>query len=256
MRLTWGALLLLLSSNLQAAAPTLRFAIADSWTMPAVAIDGGQPSTGILYDTMDRLAQHLGAQAEFHVLARARMQKAMAQGEVDVRCYVAQAWLPTPSTDDLWSVPLFQQRNVLVSASAIPAAVRLEELSRQRIGTVLSYTYTPLQPLFDANLLIRDDARNEEQVLQKLVVGRYRYAIASQWTLEWFNRTQADGNPLYSVAVVQDQAVGCHIRSDPSVPARQILHTLQHMKLSGEIDSIVERYVAPPSREQASTISP
>lgn len=75
MRLTWGALLLLLSSNLQAAAPTLRFAIADSWTMPAVAIDGGQPSTGILYDTMGRLAQHLGAQAEFHVLARARMQK-------------------------------------------------------------------------------------------------------------------------------------------------------------------------------------
>lgn len=150
MRLTWGALLLL-STGLEAAEPPLRFVIADSWAMPTIQVEGDQPTAGILYDTMNSLARHLGTHAEFHVLARARVQNAMAQGEVDIRCYAAQAWLPNLSGDYLWSVPLFEQRNLLVSASQIPAVVNLQELSRQHIGTVLSYTYTPLQPLFDAN---------------------------------------------------------------------------------------------------------
>jgi len=251
MRLTWGALFFF-SASLQAAEPTLRFAVADSWTMPTIEIEGDQPTNGILFDTMNSLARHLDTRAEFHVLARARVQNAMAQGEVDVRCYAAQAWLPNPSGDYLWSVPLFMQRNLLVSTHAVPAVVHLQQLSRQHIGTVLSYTYTPLQPLFDANLLIRDDARNEEQVLQKLVVGRYRYAIASQWTLDWFNKTQASANPLQSVAVLQEQAVGCYVRDAPEVPAQRILRTLLRMKTSGEIDAIVQRYVGPPPSESAS----
>ncbi|AZC17380.1 MULTISPECIES: substrate-binding periplasmic protein [Pseudomonas] len=252
MRWTPGALLLL-CGNLHATEPPLRFAVADSWAMPTVALEDDRPSGGILYDTMDSLARHLGLRAEFHVLARARVQKAMAQGEVDVRCYAAPAWLPAPSADYLWSAPLFRQRNLLVSTSPIPAIVKLGDLPRQHIGTVLSYTYAPLQPLFDANLLIRDDARNEQQVLQKLVVGRYRYAIASQWTLDWFNKTQASDNPLHGVALVQDQAVGCYVRNDPAVPGEQILGTLRQMKESGEIDAIVQRYVdsAPPAQASA-----
>ncbi|KAF0863863.1 ABC transporter substrate-binding protein [Pseudomonas sp. LD120] len=256
MRLIWGVLLLL-SANLEAAEPPLRFVIADSWAMPTIEIVDNQPTTGILYDTMNSLARHMDRRAEFHVLARARVQNAMTQGEVDVRCYVAQSWLPNQSGDFLWSLPLFTQRNLLVSAHQVPAAVNLGELSRQPIGTVLSYTYTSLQPLFDAHQLIRDNARNEAQVLQKLVAGRYRYAIASQWTLDWFNKTQAPDNPLYSVAVVQEQAVGCYVRNDPVVPAQRILRTLLRMKMSGEIDAIVQRYIGPQPRTQASeTASP
>jgi polar amino acid transport system substrate-binding protein len=36
--------------------------------------------------------------------------------------------------------------------------------------------------------LHRDDARNQEQVLQKLQAGRNRYAVSNQWSLEWFNQ--------------------------------------------------------------------
>lgn len=254
MRLTWCALLLF-SASLEAAEPPLRFAIADSWAMPAIEVEGDQPTDGILFDTMNSLARHLETPAQFHVLARARVQSAMAQGEVDVRCYAAQAWLPNLSGDYLWSVPLFIQRNLLVSTHPEPSAVNLQQLSRQHIGTVLSYTYTSLQSLFDTNQLIRDDARNEEQVLQKLVAGRYRYAIASQWTLDWFNKTQATGNPLYSVAVLQEQAVGCYIRNDPRVPAQRILGTLLRMKMSGEIDAIVQRYVGPEDNAQPPDIA-
>ncbi|MDD1020600.1 transporter substrate-binding domain-containing protein [Pseudomonas sp. TNT2022 ID1048] len=256
MHLTWGALLLL-STSLEAAEAPLRFVIADSWAMPTIEVDGEQPTAGILYDTMNSLARHMGTRAEFHVLARARVQNAMAQGEVDVRCFAAQAWLPNLSGDYLWSVPLFVQRNLLVSNRYHHEPINPQQLPTQHIGTVLSYTYTSLQPLFESAQLIRDDARNEEQVLQKLQVGRYQYAIASQWTLDWFNKTQSSGKPLHRVALLQEQAVGCYVRNDPAVPTQRILRTLLKMKMSGEIDAIVQRYVDPQTGAQASdTVSP
>ncbi|ROL68545.1 amino acid ABC transporter substrate-binding protein [Pseudomonas chlororaphis] len=241
MRLTWGALLLI-SAWSSADEMPLRFVISDSWAMPVVQIEQGQPTRGILHDMMISLARQVGMSAQFHVLARARVQNAMEQGEVDVRCYAAQSWLPNQSGDYIWSIPLFMQRNLLVSHGAHPQKVSLAGLERQRIGTVLSYTYTTLQPLFDRDQLIRDDARNEEQVLQKLEIGRYAYAVSSLWTLEWYNRGRAPDKQLRGVALLQEQAVGCYVRNDPALPVQRLLRTLLRMKMSGEIDDIVQRY--------------
>ena len=97
MRSALGALILFSASTLAAPTP-LRFAITDSWAMPMVQIEQGRPTQGILHDTMLSLATQVGMPAEFHVLARARVQNAMEHGEVDIRCYAAQSWLPNQSS--------------------------------------------------------------------------------------------------------------------------------------------------------------
>jgi polar amino acid transport system substrate-binding protein len=164
----------------------LRFVVPDSWAMPMVQLEHGQPTQGILYDMMLSLATQVGVPAEFHVLPRARC--AMEHGEVDIRCYAAQSWLPNQSGDYIWSIPLLTQRDLLISRDNQPLHLDPARLPRQSIGTVLGYTYPTLQPLFDSSQLQRDDARNQEQVLQKLQAGRYRYAVSNQWSLEWFNQ--------------------------------------------------------------------
>ena len=187
MRWALGALLGI-SLSVNAAEPPLRFVVADSWAMPMVQIEHGRPTQGILHDIMLSLATQVGVPAEFHVLPRARVQNAMEHGEVDVRCYAAQSWLPNQSGDYIWSLPLLFQRDLLISRDNQPLHVDPARLPRQSIGTVLGYTYPTLQPLFDADHLQRDDARNQEQVLEKLLAGRYRYAVSNQWTLDWFNQ--------------------------------------------------------------------
>ena len=241
MRLTWGALLLI-SASTSASEPALRFSIADSWAMPLVQIDAGKPTQGILHDMMASLATQVGRPAEFHILARARVQAAMERGEIDVRCYVAQSWLPNQSGDYIWSIPLFVQRDLLVSTEQDPQAITAANLPPQNIGTVLSYTYPSLQPLFERGQLVRDDARNQEQVLEKLGAGRYHYAVSNQWTLNWFNQRLMPDKQLHSVAVLQEQAIGCYVRNDPQVPVQTILRTLLRMKMSGEIDDIIQLY--------------
>jgi polar amino acid transport system substrate-binding protein len=117
------------------------------------------------------------------------------------------------------------------------------QLTHQSIGTVLGYSYPTLQPLFDANRLHRDDARNQEQVLEKLQAGRNRYAVSNQWTLDWFNQRLLPQQQLQSVALLQEQKVGCYVRNDPKVPVQRILRTLLRMKMSGEIDDIIRLYI-------------
>jgi len=241
MRWALGALLGI-SLSVNAAEPPLRFVVADSWAMPMVQIEYGRPTQGILHDIMLSLATQVGVPAEFHVLPRARVQNAMEHGEVDVRCYAAQSWLPNQSGDYIWSLPLLFQRDLLISRDDQPLHVDPARLPRQSIGTVLGYTYPTLQPLFDADHLQRDDARNQEQVLEKLLAGRYRYAVSNQWTLDWFNQRLLPTQQLQGVAVLQEQHVGCYVRNDPQVPVQRILRTLLRMKMSGEIDDIIRLY--------------
>ena len=242
MRLALGALLLISLDGMAAQAP-LRFVIPDSWTMPMVQLEQGKPIQGILYDVMLSLATQVGVPAEFHVLPRGRMQNAMEQGEVDVRCYAAQSWLPHQSGDYLWSIPLFAQPDLLITRNARPTAVNPADLPDQPIGTVLGYSYPTLQPLFDADQLQRDDARNQELVLEKLLAGRNRYAVSNQWSLDWFNHRLLPQQQLQSVAVLQENSLGCYVRNDPQVPVQSILRTLVRMKMSGEIDEIVRLYI-------------
>lgn len=241
MRLALG-IFLLISLDGEAAQAPLRFVISDSWTMPMVQLERGKPTQGILYDVMVSLATQVGVPVEFHVLPRGRVENAMEQGEVDIRCYAAQSWLPRQTGDYLWSIPLFTQPDLLITPNSRPAAVNPAELPQQSIGTVLSYSYPTLQPLFDTDQLHRDDARNQELVLEKLLAGRNRYAVSNQWSLDWFNQRLLPEQQLRSVAVLQEQNVGCYVRNDPQVPVQRILHTLVRMKMSGEIDKIVRLY--------------
>lgn len=245
MRLFVSVLLLMLSGFSFAAEAPLRFSIADSWSMPLMLTDGEKPQDGFLFDIMQSLARQVGLPAEYHVLARLRVQTALERGEIDVRCYAAQSWMPNQSGDYIWSLPLMTQRDLLISTPDNATPVHAEQLQATSIGTVLGYTYPVLQHLFDNHQLLREDARSQDMVLQKLHAGRYRYAVGNEWSLNWFNRTLPPEQRLRAVSIIEEQAVGCVVRNDPGVPAQRVLRTLLRMKMSGEIDRIIERYGAP-----------
>ena len=247
MRVVLGALWMISLASLAAPAP-LRFSVSDSWTMPMAQVEDSQPTQGILYDLMLSLATQIGRPAEFHVLARARIANAMAHGDIDVRCYVAQTWVDSLSGDYTWSVPLMVQRNVLVGRHTAPQPADVGTLTPQPIGTVLNYRYAVLDPLFATGQLTRDDSRSEALVLQKLVAGRFEYAVINEWILERFNLNLAPNERLQKVAIIDEQSLGCIVRNDPNVPVQRLLRTLLRMKMSGEIDDIISLYTGEGAR--------
>jgi polar amino acid transport system substrate-binding protein len=240
---------LLAASQAQAAPPPapIRFLVSDSWAMPLMEIDEGKPTDGILFQIMTSLARQVGAPAEFHVLPRMRLQAAMESGQVDVRCYTAQSWGANLSGDYIWSLPVITQKDYLIGAPAHALPIDPSQLAPQKLGTVLGYAYPTLQNLFSNHQLTRDDARNQVQVLMKLQAGRYEYAVSNQMALNWFNASLPPAKRMHALRLLDAQGLGCYVRNDPNVPVQRILRTLLRMKMSGEIDRIIERYSGPDS---------
>lgn len=219
--------------------------MAESWSMPLIQLDDYQPTSGILFDIMQSLSRQVGMRAEFHVLPRLRVQAALERGEVDIRCYAAQAWVPNLSGDYFWSLPILYQRDLLIASPQTAAGPYPEQFSNETVGTVLGYNYPDLQHLFDNHQLVREDARSQEQTLRKLAAGRYNYAVSSQLALDWVNRDLPAIQRLKVISLVSEQPAGCILRNDPSLPTQRILRTLVRMRVSGEIQQIIDRYTAP-----------
>ncbi|MCU1716386.1 substrate-binding periplasmic protein [Pseudomonas sp. 5P_3.1_Bac2] len=234
------ALLLVLSQSALAAEPPLRFAVSDGWAMPIAEFVNGRPVTGILIDLQRRMAQKVGRQAEFVVLPRLRLQRALDAGEVDVRCYVSPTWLNNDHYNYIWSLPFMTQRDVLVSTQ--PGQRKPSELSPQRFGTVHGYSYPELDALFARQQLQRDDARTQEQVLLKLSAQRYDYAVTNDLSLHWFNRALPAEQRLHIHSELASDPVACIVRNDEQVPTMRLLRAMVQMKEAGEFDAILARY--------------
>ncbi|WP_271411664.1 substrate-binding periplasmic protein [Pseudomonas sp. Q1-7] len=235
------ALLLCWSTAGAAASTTLRFSAVDSWAMPLAEFEENRLVGGIVHELIERLAQRLGVIAQIQVLSRNRVALALQQGEIDVRCYISPKWI-SDGDDYLWSVPVLSQRDLIVARQGSEPLSSPDAISGGNIGTVLGYTYPRLQHLFDRGSLQRDEARNQQLVLQKLLVGRYRYALSNELALDWFNRSLPNESRLIDVGVLDEEPVSCLVRNDPALPTQQILRALVQMKESGEIEEILARY--------------
>ena len=236
------ALLLLWPMHSLAEQPVLRFSVAESWSMPLVRIEGDQPVEGLVYDLIQALAREVGVRPQYHVMARLRLQEAMNNGDIDVRCYVSAQWFNDRPGDFVWSIPLIHQRDVLVGRVGDSTPMPPEQLPPQAIGTVLGYTYSTLQPLLDQGQLRREDSRSQLLVLQKLHAGRYRHAVSNQLSLQWFNQGLPAEQQLQGLAVLEEQDLGCMVRNDPAIPTQGVLRALVRLKQSGEVERIMQRY--------------
>lgn len=239
-----------------AAQPVLRFSVAESWSMPLIRIEDGQPVEGMLFDLMQAMAHEAGARPEYHVMARLRLQQAMEEGDIDVRCYVSPQWFNARPGNFVWSIPLIHQRDLLVARASDTPPTRPEQLPPQAIGTVLGFAYDTLEPLFAKGQLQREDSRNQLLVLQKLQASRYRYAVSNQLSLQWFNQQVPPEQRLQVIAVLEEQQLGCLVRNDPALPSQGVLRALVRMKQSGELQRIVQRYGGAGSAEEMSAARP
>jgi polar amino acid transport system substrate-binding protein len=233
--------LLFICALAPAAERPLRFSVSDSSTMPMIHLENGQPVDGILHDLHRRIAEKLGREAEEPVMSRARIQPLLAEGTVDVSCYINPVWLTEAHASYRWSVPFMTQRSILVARPDTPPAM-LSSLRDQRIGTVLGFYYPDADAWFQDGSLTRDDARTENQVLKKLAAGRDRYALSTEVALDWFNRNRPPGHKLKAIDRLSEYSIHCIVRDEPDVPAREILDAMQQMQHDGEFDAILARY--------------
>lgn len=234
-------LLSMISTAVVAQDSTVRFSVSDSTTMPLIDLQSGRPTDGILYHLYLRIAEKLGRTPELLVTPRMRTQPLLTEEHVDANCYMNPAWLTDDAERYRWSVPFMTLRTALITRADTPK-VGLAQLKGERIGTVLGFQYPEAAAQFSKGYLHRDDARTENQVLEKLAAGRNRYAIATETALDWFNKDRPDCCHLQVVERLIEFPVHCIVRDEENGLADEILSALEQMGQDGEFEAIQARY--------------
>ncbi len=217
----------------------LNFSIPDSWGMPLVGLDSGQATKGFVYDLENRLADRVNRQARFIIVPRLRVIQLLRAGKVDVHCFVSKDWMQGNTADYAWSEPFIEQSDLLITRTALSCK---KPPQGALIGTVHGYKYPALESDFANGRLVRDDARTQDQVLNKLAIKRYDFALSNEFSVDWYNKGKRAEAQFQKIKQIGQSQLGCMVRKSPDVPTQEILATIAKMKASDEIEQIFKAY--------------
>src|SRR5690606_31952574 len=131
-----------------------------------------------------------------------------------------------------WSVPIMVQRDFLI-ARASQTTVKAPPIGAL-VGTVNGYVYTSLTNSFASGQLIRDDARTQEQVINKLKAQRYDYAVTNEFSFNWYKKTKHSEHQFQKLQMIQQSEISCMVRKGPGIPTQEILSAIKTMVVNGE----------------------
>ncbi|GAB3116577.1 substrate-binding periplasmic protein [Novispirillum itersonii] len=225
-------------------APPLRIGLSEGSAPPRAGIDGDL-GNGLLPDLMRMVAERLGRPAEVVPVSRKRVISALAGGQVDVLCTLAEGWIPADLRPGVvLSVPLFSEQNVVITMApgAVVNGVPAETLAdlAGTIATVRGYLYPELEEAFASGRLSRADAPDEGSALKMVARGRTRYGIVNRMTYGWSSRSVPPQEPFpVPLLLMRPEPVSC------AVPAQgesreAVLEALRQIAASGRIEKAVQ----------------
>lgn len=225
-----------------AAQDVLRVSVSTAWNMPYGEVQNDRMLGGIFPDLYKAVAQKIGLAVFPVVLPRKRIEGAVANGEIDLRCYLNPQWTPAPDAYG-WSKPLFPIQEVLFGHEGTPALRSVAELAKgTAVSTTLGYAYPTLESLFVRGDLVRDDSVDEEKVLLKMTADRTPYGVTKSTALDWYRRSV----PRHKLApwrlVIDSTEVYCAVPHNAAIAATRTLSALEDLRKSGRIDAIVRSY--------------
>lgn len=215
----------------------LRIVAPTNQSMPLLKMVGPLPVEGLLIDVGEALAKGVGLRPAFIPLPSKRAGPAVASGVADLLCYVKPAWL---QDQVLWTRPFLSGAGIIAAHPSAPSVGALHELKEERLGTVLGYRYPVVDQAF-MHAIRREDVPDATTNLQRLALGRVRYAITDRAALAHFlkdNRT-AD---LREVIEIERYELGCALSPDKAALLKPLNRAIDRMQADGTLEALLNRY--------------
>lgn len=218
----------------------LVYVVSTGSAMPMTDFRDGVLVGGLLKEFGDALARELRMTPRYLTVPRKRVETPLASGQADILCDLRPEWLD--GKDWLWSEAIFTN-NEIVATRLDTAAVRsVDELRRQRIGTILGYRYAHLEvPLGDE--FARDDATSDDFNLSKLLRKRFRYMLTNSLYFDYQRKIHPERallNPAAYKVSAFDTYCALPPRGKLALPALD--RAIQALKRRGEIQAILDRF--------------
>jgi polar amino acid transport system substrate-binding protein len=213
------------------------FAVSAGNSLPLAQIRGGAISAGILMELGDAIAIKLHRTARYITVPRKRLEMVLSAGTVDGICYALPSWFSVPMN---WSRALIRNEDLLVGGADVPALGTLQEVAGERLGVVLGYRYPELDALLGKGFL-RDDSPSMPSNIEKLTVGRYRYAVVDRLSLEHQARLDPRVRTL-STFTISHFTASCAFSKASAIPFPEIDSAVGQLVDEGAVERILAHY--------------
>lgn len=214
---------------------------------PPYHLPQGHPEgNGIMPDIFIEAATSLGCEVRRSFMPEKRVFIEIERAEVDVFTK-ARDWIDEPDAY-LWSIPvLYCTDRLLFRKDKVFPFRCLDDLKGKRLGTIHSYGYPALEPLFRSKAAVREDAMDVEGMLRMLKKGNTDAAVITRvvalWTFSRHRDLDAEsfrfsdlqiGTGGYRFMFGMHRAWGRFIR--------EFDDELIRMREDGRLDAILKKY--------------
>lgn len=232
-------LLALLFLSKAVCASELVMAISNGSAMPMTDIRGEELKGGILKEFGDALSARLHRQPRYVVLPRTRVEGALLRGHADLLCDLRPEWLDNQSF--LWSDAIISNRMIVAMRRETPVPASWNALAGTRVGTILGYRYPEVDALQPH--IVRDNAANDSQNLDKLLQRRFDYIFTNRIYFDYQRKVHPERARLASHNLkITDFDTYCAVAQQGRVGIKEVNQAIAALKARGIIQSILARY--------------
>jgi ABC-type amino acid transport substrate-binding protein len=220
-------------------ATELVMAISSGSGMPMTDIRDEQLKGGILKEFGDKLGALLHLEPRYLILPRTRVEGALLRGHADLLCDLRPEWLDNQTF--LWSEAIISNRMIVAMRreTAVPAS--LNAIAGLRVGTIRGYRYPEVEHLQPQ--IVRDNAANDSQNLEKLLLGRFDLIFTNRIYFDYQRKVHPERARLASHNLkITDFDTFCAVPAHGKLGVRELNQAIATLKARGVIQSILAHY--------------
>ncbi len=202
-------------------------------------IRGEELMGGILKEFGDTLGAQLNLQPRYMILPRTRVEGALLRGHADLLCDLRPEWLDNRTF--LWSDAIIPNRMIVGMRSETPLPASLNAIAGLRVGTIQGYRYPEVEYLQPK--IVRDNAANDSQNLEKLLLGRFDLIFTNRIFFDYQRKVHPERSRLAPHNLkITDFDTYCAIPAQGKLGITELNHAIARLKARGTIQSILARY--------------
>jgi polar amino acid transport system substrate-binding protein len=220
-------------------ASELVMAISNGSGMPMTDIRDDELRGGILKEFGDALGAQLQLRPRYIILPRTRVEGALLRGHADLLCDLRPEWLDNQTF--LWSEAIISNRMIVAMRRETPLPGTLNAIAGLRVGTIRGYRYPEAEYLQPK--IVRDNAANDSQNLEKLLLGRFDFIFTNRIYFDYQRKVHPERARLapYNLKIT-DFDTYCAIPAQGKLGIKALNHAIATLKARGAIQSILARY--------------
>jgi polar amino acid transport system substrate-binding protein len=198
--------------------------------------DKHRPTSGILYDISHAIAKQLGVKLEMLPIPRKRIEQNLLKNIVDMNCAANPKWYK--SQDLQWSLPIYQNPDLLINNKGITSLTDLINYQQLKIGTTLGYIYPEIRFYLDNGNILPIASMSPFESYKK-----YRKNNTSGFIIPTIEFSYLFKGISDSVVTLNNNDISCVFspRMEKS-RVQRINQAIADLKSSGEIKAILNRY--------------